>query len=81
VSYKNRWVEVEDAAKGLEQTARVLARAEDVPPRYKENLAVLSGDLGKEATRLKEAARARNAREVDASLQRLNKAVRDLHAE
>src|ERR1051326_7660318 len=44
--YRNHWGELESFAKGLEQTARFMPKAEAVPARRKESLAILSGDLG-----------------------------------
>ena len=79
VSYKNKWAQVEETARGLEQSARLLARAEEVPADHKETLAALCGDLGKEAVKLREAARAKDDKQVDASLARLNSQVRQLH--
>ena len=76
--YVNRWAEIEDAARGLEQTARYLGRAEDVPANRKETLPRASSELNQEATKLREAATAQNEKEVNASLQRINFMVREL---
>jgi hypothetical protein len=76
--YVNRWAEIEDAAKGLEQTARYLAKAEDVPANRKDLLPRASNDLAQEATKLREAATAQNEKEVNASLQRIHFMVREL---
>jgi hypothetical protein len=76
--YVDRWCDLEDAAKGLEQTARFLLKAEDVPPTLKGNLPGIAADLGKEAKALNEAAKARNEKETTASLQRINLKVREL---
>ena len=45
--YVDGWGELEDAARGLEQTAQYLAKAEDVPTKHKDTLVTISGDLGK----------------------------------
>jgi hypothetical protein len=79
--YKNRWVEVEDTARGLEQSARLLARSEEVPGRQKETLAVVTADLGKEAKQLLDAAHNKDAAAVNGALQRLNLKVRALRLE
>lgn len=77
--YVNKWTDLEDAAKGLEQTARHLARATEVPPSHKDKLAVEAGDLGKEAEKLREAAKARDVKQTNEILQRINLMVRELH--
>jgi len=76
--YVNRWTDLEDAARGLEQTSRYLPRAEDVPPRNKDTLAVMSNDLGKLSTELREAATAKNVKEANDVLQRIHLKVREL---
>lgn len=79
--YLNRWADLEDAARGLEQTARFLTKALDVPPRHKDTLAIEAGDLGKEATTLRESAKSQNVKQVTDSMQRLNLKVRELRPE
>jgi hypothetical protein len=79
--YVNRWADVEDIAKDLEQTARFLGKAEDVPARNKDKLADVSADLGKEAIKLREAARVKNVDEANDTLARINKKVRELRLE
>ncbi len=76
--YVNRWGEIEDAARALEQTARYLAKAEDVPANRKEVLPRSSSELAQEAVRLREAATAQSEKDVNASLQRINLMVREL---
>jgi hypothetical protein len=76
--YVDRWEDLEDAAKGLEQTARYLARADDVPVKHKDTLALAAGDLGKQAIRLREAAGARDVKASTKALQRINLQVREL---
>jgi len=76
--YVNRWPDLEDAAKGLEQTARFLAKAEDVPAKQKDVLPVISGDLAKEAAGLREAAQAKNVKASTDALQRIHLKVREL---
>jgi hypothetical protein len=74
----NHWNEVEEAAKGLEQTARFLPKAEDVPPRTKDALVMLSTDLGKEAAGLREAATAMSVDKASEAIKRVNLKVREL---
>lgn len=76
--YVNKWTDLEDVAKNLEQTARYLAKSTDVPARHKDNLAVHSTDLGKEADKLLESVKARDVKLTNESLQRLHLKVREL---
>jgi hypothetical protein len=78
--YVNNWMDLEDAARGLEQTARFLSKTTDVPLRHKDTLAIEAGDLGKEAAQLREAARDKDDKKANQSLQRLNLQVRQLRA-
>ena len=79
--YVNNWQDLEDAARGLDQTARFLGKATEVPVRHKDTLVVEAGDLGKEAGKLLEAAKARDVKLATASLQRINLQVRELRAD
>jgi hypothetical protein len=79
--YVNNWTDLEDAARGLEQTARFLGKAGDVPAIHKDKLPVEAGDLGKEATRLREAAKGQEVKAANESLQRINLNVRALRME
>ncbi len=76
--YVNRWNDLEEAAQGLEQTARYLPRAEDVPPANKDVLGVVSGDLGKEAVALRDAAKAQDVKKTNDVLTRVHLKVREL---
>src|SRR5438067_8707942 len=76
--YVDKWPEVEDAARGLEQTARFLPKAQDVPPKQKDALPVVSGDLSKEAGRLLEAARSKDVKQTNDALQRVQLVVHEL---
>jgi hypothetical protein len=77
-SYVNNWSELEDVARGLEQTAKFLPKATEVPAKQKDTLPVVAGDLGKEAGQLREASRAKDVEKTDDSLKRLHQAVRKL---
>jgi hypothetical protein len=79
--YVNKWTDLEDAAKGLEQTARFLGKAAEIPVRHKDTLAIEAGDLGKEAIKLRQAAQDKDDKKVNEALQRLNLKVRQLRAE
>src|SRR5437588_1617389 len=56
--YINNWPDLEDAAKGMEVTARVLGKAVDVPGKHKDTLPIQATNLGKEAAKLRQAATA-----------------------
>jgi hypothetical protein len=76
--YVNHWTEMEDAARALEQTARFLAKAEDVPANRKQALPAASSDLSKEAMKLQQAATSQNVEAATAALQRIHVMVREL---
>ncbi len=76
--YVDKWTDVEDAARGLQQTARFLPKAQDVPARQKDALPVVSGDLSKDAGRLLEAARAKDVKEANDALQQVQLVVHEL---
>jgi hypothetical protein len=76
--YVNHWSELEEAARGLEQTARFLAKADDVPANRKDRLPAASSDLAQDSIKLREAATAQNDKEANAVLQRIHLAVREL---
>src|SRR5262249_42474458 len=79
--YINNWPDLEDAAKGLELTARVLGKAVDVPAKHKDSLPAEAGDLGKQAVKLREAARAQDVRQATEMLQGISLKVRELRPE
>jgi hypothetical protein len=79
--FVNKWGDLEDAAKGLEQTARFLTKAEEVPMKIKPTLQTVSEELRKESLKLREAAKSKDAKEVNTTLQRLNLQVRELRLE
>lgn len=85
--YVNRWTDLEDLAKGLEQTARFLAKAQEVPARNKDVLKAVTDDLSKNALKLKAAAAAQNAKDgneaqnvkdANDALQQINLKIRQL---
>jgi predicted nucleic acid-binding Zn-ribbon protein len=76
--YVNRWSDLEDLAKGLEQTARFLAKAEEVPKKNKDILKEVTDDMAKNALKLKAAAADKNVKDANDALQRINLKVRDL---
>ncbi|HLJ96988.1 MAG TPA: hypothetical protein VKU02_27740 [Gemmataceae bacterium] len=76
--YINNWPDLEDAAKGMEVTARVLSKATDVPANHKTTLPAEAGALGADAVKLREAAKAQDVRQTTDVLQRINLKVREL---
>jgi len=76
--YVDRWAELEELARGLEQTARYMLKAEDVPAKHKDTLPVAASDLGKYALSLREAAAVKDVKKATEALQRINLKVREL---
>jgi hypothetical protein len=76
--YLDRWNDLEDMAKGIEQTARFLSKAEEVPKKNKDLLTEVTGELAKNAKRLRDAATARNVKDATEALQQINLKVRQL---
>lgn len=76
--FVDNFADVEEAARGLEQTAQYLVKAEDVPAKHKDTLATVSGDLGKLAKELRENASAKNAEKANAVLAKINARVRSM---
>ncbi len=76
--YLDHWAEVEDLAKGIEQTARFLSKADDIPKTKKDVLTEVSSDLAKNAQKLKTAAAAKNVKDTSAALQQIYDKVREL---
>jgi hypothetical protein len=79
--YRDRWVEMDEAARALEQTARFLTKAKEVPLTRRDNLAVHAGDLGKGTERLREAVLARDPKRTNEALQQLHLLVRELRVD
>lgn len=76
--YVNQWTVLEDAAKGLEQTARFLGKATEVPPNHKAVLPTEADDLAREAAKLRGAAVAKEVKQTNDILQHINLKVREL---
>ena len=76
--YINNWTDMEEAAKGLEQTARLLPKATDVPAKQKDILPVISADLAKEAGVLREAIKTQDVKKSNEIMQRVHLKVREL---
>ena len=76
--YLNKWQDLEEAAKGLEQTAKHLPKASEIPANQKDTLPVTAGDLGKEAVNLREAAHAKDNKKIEESMNVIHRTVREL---
>jgi hypothetical protein len=76
--YVNDWNAVEEAARGLEQTATYLVKAEDVPTKHKDTLATASTDLGKMAKALIASAKSKDQKKTNALMGEINAKVRDM---
>jgi hypothetical protein len=79
--YNDDWATLEDAAKSLEQTARFLAKATDVPEKHKDTLPVTAGKLGKQAAALTKAARDKDVKKTNDVLTEINLQVREMRLE
>lgn len=79
--FKNDWSELEEAAKSVEQTARAIPKATEVPAKLQSNLAAQANDLVKEASLLREAAKGKDDQKSNEALQRLHFKVRSLRPE
>jgi aminoglycoside phosphotransferase (APT) family kinase protein len=76
--YVDHWAEVEDSARGLEQTARFLRKARDIPPARQADLGMRTESLAQAAKQLRDAAQAKASDQVNMILQRINAQVREL---
>lgn len=74
--YLDRWSDLEDLAKGVEQTARFLSKAQEVPAKNKDILNEVTRDLAANAQKLKTAAAAKNVEDTTKALQQINSKVR-----
>jgi hypothetical protein len=76
--YLDHWNELEDMAKGIEQTSRFLSKAEEVPEKNKKILKDVTDELGQNAKKLRDAAALHNVKDATEALQQINSRVRDL---
>ena len=73
----DRWDTIEETARGLEQTARYMPKALEVPEKHKASLAVMSGDLAEVAVKLREAAREKDADKAKEAMAQVISKVRE----
>ena len=76
--YINKWPDLEEDARMLEQTARFFGKATDVPDKHKDTLPAVSSDLAKQATDLQKAAQLKDVKLANESLQRIILKVREM---
>jgi hypothetical protein len=78
-SYVDQWGLLEDAARCLEQDARLMPSSVDRPAKFKpDQLQGLSRDLADGAVKLREAARTKDANAATAALRLVNVKVREM---
>lgn len=76
--YIDAWLDLEQTAQRLEQTARLLPKTTHIPDAFKPKVAAESEELRKDAVKLLEAARAKNATQTNDAMQRINQRIRQL---
>jgi len=79
--YINKWGDLEAAAHHLDQSARLLVKASDVPVQQKDRLVANADELARAATDLGKAAKAQNVKQVNELLQKIHLKVRELRPE
>jgi len=76
--YVDNWSGLEESARGLEQTAQYLTKADDVPIKHRDTLATATSDLGKLASSLKLAAQAKDVKKTNTILTSIQAKVREM---
>jgi hypothetical protein len=79
--YVDGWTELEELARGLEQTCRFLPKATEVPAKQQAHLKEKSSTLEAESRRLQEAAKAHDEKKTNECLQKINLLVREFRAD
>jgi hypothetical protein len=78
--FVDAWIELDEAALGIEQTARFLAKVSDAPEHLRNSLPQSCANLQKDASLLAEAARKKNVTTATDTLQRVTLQIRQLKA-
>ena len=76
--YTDNWLEIEQMAQVLQQTARHLPNTTDQPAKVKKVLAEEAASLGKQAVRLGDAAKSKNVQATNETLQQIHLTIRGL---
>jgi hypothetical protein len=79
--YIDQWNDIDDAARSLDQSARFLHQAKDVPTNRKASLDSRADQLAVQATQLRTAAKNRDVPQTNATLQRIHMIIRELRSE
>src|SRR5262245_20297607 len=70
--YIDSWMELEQAAQRLEQSARLLPKTTSIPDTFKSKVEPESDLLRQDAVKLADAARGKNAAQCNETMQRIN---------
>ncbi|MGE3806086.1 MAG: hypothetical protein AB7K24_15555 [Gemmataceae bacterium] len=76
--FVDQWADLDDYARGLEQTARFMQKSVEVPEPRKKTLEADTKELKDMADQLREAAKAKNVDKTNALLQRIQLKVREM---
>jgi hypothetical protein len=76
--YIDAWMDLEQAAQRLEQSAKLLPKATHIPDAFKPKVEPEAELLRQDAVKLAEAARAKNAQQTNETMQRINQRIRQL---
>jgi hypothetical protein len=76
--YLDAWLDLEQAAQRLEQTARLLPKATHVPETFKAKVEPDADALRQDALKLMDAARAKNSAQANETMQRINQRIRQM---
>jgi len=78
VSYDDNWSALAEAARGLEQTAKFMQKATDLPQANRDTFVLAAGDLGKLARDLSTTAAAQEREKSNELLTKINRKVREM---
>jgi hypothetical protein len=76
--YLDAWIDLEQSAQRLEQTARLLPKTTHIPEAFKTKVEPEAELLREDASKLVMAARDRNAKQANEIMQRINQRIREL---
>jgi hypothetical protein len=76
--YIDAWLDLEQSAQRLEQSARLLPKTTHIPEAFKTKVEPEAELLRQDAVKLIEAARAKNAQQANETMQRINLRIRQL---
>jgi hypothetical protein len=76
--YIDAWLDLEQAAQRLEQSARLLPKSTHIPEAFKTKVEPEADQLRQDAVKLVEAARAKNAKDANDAMQRITQRIRQL---